>query len=358
MSVISEGEALGHDVWIDAKTLRQVKNTASTYAGGLKVKMNHYSGVESIVGTLQNFRIKESKLLADLHLLQNADSYARILEMAEKMPESFGLSIVFDNDPELIEKVNYARCKEIYSADLVDNPAANPSGLFEQKQKSNTMNKDILQALKLPETATQAEYDAAIIELAKKNDHDGDEVKYEKDGKTHSKDCMCASCSKMKKMSEIITPEFLTELKAKLGEGNTELAKKVEGIEKANANAVALSKKAEIDNLMAEAGRNGQVVPLENDDLYTVKDGVCTINTEPEKLRKMLSKLPKSQIQLARGFKPAPPKDEEGKEIFDRHTPEGRAKVIQFCRQQQMQNATLLGAEIKSANRQFFPETN
>ena len=331
VSVITEGEALGHDVWIDSKTLRQVKSTASTYAGGLKVKMNHYSGVESIVGTLQNFKISDKKLLADFHLLQAAEDYDRILEMAEKMPESFGLSIVFDNDPELIEKVNYARCKEIYSADLVDNPAANPSGLFESKTKPNTMNKEILTALGLPETATQAEYDAAVLALAKK-EKEG-KVKYEKDGKTHSKDCMCGDCKK--KMQA--TTSDITQFSAKLDAVTTELA----ALKSGNANALALSKKAEIDNLVAEASRDGKVIPLDAADLYEVKDGIVTIKTEPVQLAKMLSKLPKGQVQLAR--RPVP-KTAEGKEITDRHSPEFKA----FARDLRRQGAIELGQTILS----------
>ena len=136
VSVITVGEARGHGMQIDEKTLLQVKAAAETYSGGLKVKTDHYSGFNEIVGALKNFTIDGDQLRADLFLLKNHDATARIIEMAELMPDTFGLSISFSGDHEENGNTTFARCSEIYSADLVDTPAANPTGLFSAKVDS------------------------------------------------------------------------------------------------------------------------------------------------------------------------------------------------------------------------------
>lgn len=143
VSVITIGEAKGHGMLIDAQTLMEVKEAAETYSGGLKVKTDHYTGFNEIVGALRNFRIDGDQLRADLHLLKNHDATPRILEMAELMPDTFGLSISFSGEHEEdSEGIVFARCSEIYSADLVDAPAANPTGLFSAKVDSGKKDMD------------------------------------------------------------------------------------------------------------------------------------------------------------------------------------------------------------------------
>lgn len=136
VSVITVGEARGHGMQVDDETLQQVKAAAETYAGGLKVKTDHFSGFNQIVGTLKNFVIDGDQLRADLYLLKAHDATERILEMAQLMPDTFGLSISFSGSHEESGDTTFARCSEIYSADLVDAPAANPTGLFSAKVDS------------------------------------------------------------------------------------------------------------------------------------------------------------------------------------------------------------------------------
>jgi len=143
VSVITVGEARGHGMQVDSQTLAEVKAAAETYAGGLKVKTDHFSGFNQIVGTLKNFKITGDQLRADLFLLKNHDATARILEMAELMPDTFGLSISFTGEHEESDNdIVFARCTEIYSADLVDAPAANPTGLFSAKVDSEKKDMD------------------------------------------------------------------------------------------------------------------------------------------------------------------------------------------------------------------------
>jgi len=152
VSLITEGPALGHGVQVDRTTLEQVKIAAEQYEGGLKVKLDHNSGAGDIVGFIDNLRIDGPKLLGDLHLLQNSPHRAYILEIAEKIPDTFGLSIAFSGPAEMSKdkKTVLQRCSEIYSVDIVSEPAANPSGFFSRKLKQ-------LQVAEETETETEAE---------------------------------------------------------------------------------------------------------------------------------------------------------------------------------------------------------
>jgi hypothetical protein len=136
VSIISIGEAKGHGLYVDAQTLREVKACAETYAGGVKVNLDHGAGIKDIIGFVDNFRIIGEKLLGDLNLLQNADRRAYVLEIAEKLPDTFGISIAFSGPVREIGGKSFASCEELYSADLVQTPAANPTGLFSFEAKS------------------------------------------------------------------------------------------------------------------------------------------------------------------------------------------------------------------------------
>lgn len=119
---------------IDSTTLAQIAASAATYSGGLKVKMTHAGDAGDIVGYLTNFHIDGATLRADLHLLENSPQRAYILEIAQKIPDTFGLSVAFSGKPEKHGRDTFARCSEIYSADLVSEPAANPNGLFDVRR--------------------------------------------------------------------------------------------------------------------------------------------------------------------------------------------------------------------------------
>jgi hypothetical protein len=130
VSIISVGEAKGHGLFVDATTLQEVKACAESYAGGVKVNLDHGAGIKDIIGFVDNFRIIGDKLVADLNLLENADRRAYVLEIAEKLPDTFGISIAFSGPVREIGGKSFASCTELYSADLVQTPAANPTGLF------------------------------------------------------------------------------------------------------------------------------------------------------------------------------------------------------------------------------------
>jgi len=130
VSIISVGEAKGHGLYIDMQTLQEVKACAETYAGGVKVNMDHGAGIGDIVGVVDNFRIVGEQLLGDLNLLKSAERRDYILEIADRLPDTFGISIAFTGPVREVDGRSFASCTELYSADLVQTPAANPTGLF------------------------------------------------------------------------------------------------------------------------------------------------------------------------------------------------------------------------------------
>jgi len=133
VAVITSGvKARGHDLEVDAKTLNQIKECAEKL-GTVPVKWNHRTGADAVNGYLDNFRIEAAKLLGDWHLLKSHDRFAQAIEMAERMPGNVGLSAAFMGEDEMENGQKKARCSELISVDLVANPAANPSGLFEAK---------------------------------------------------------------------------------------------------------------------------------------------------------------------------------------------------------------------------------
>lgn len=130
VSIISVGEAKGHGLFVDDITLQEVKACAESYAGGVKVNLDHGAGIKDIVGFCDNFRIIGEKLVADLNLLETAEKRAYVLEIASRMPDTFGISIAFSGPVREKNGRSFASCTELYSADLVQTPAANPTGLF------------------------------------------------------------------------------------------------------------------------------------------------------------------------------------------------------------------------------------
>jgi hypothetical protein len=136
VSIISVGEAKGHGLFVDDITLQEVKACAESYAGGVKVNLDHGAGIKDIVGFCDNFRIIGEKLVADLNLLETAEKRAYVMEIATRMPDTFGISIAFSGPVRERDGRSFASCTELYSADLVQTPAANPTGLFSFTAKS------------------------------------------------------------------------------------------------------------------------------------------------------------------------------------------------------------------------------
>lgn len=134
VSILEIGEAKGHDLFVDELSLEKAKDIMNQAPNGVKVKMNHGSGLDAVVGFARNARIEGNKLVADLKLLKNSQHYGLIKEMADEAPDQFGISLAFVNESESINGKDYIRPQSIASADLVSSPAAT-NGLFEEVVK-------------------------------------------------------------------------------------------------------------------------------------------------------------------------------------------------------------------------------
>lgn len=144
VSLISLGEARGHDKQVDQKTLETVRDCAKEYGDGLRVKFNpntftHGAGMLAGRIPVSTIRVESGKTVGDLHLYRSMPAEAKeyLYEICEETPGNIGLSIEFTGDDEEIDGQKFARCGEIFSAVIVDIPAANPTGLFSVPEFQN-----------------------------------------------------------------------------------------------------------------------------------------------------------------------------------------------------------------------------
>ncbi len=158
VSIAQAVEAAGHRLVFDHHSLNQLVNLGNASIKGIKARFAHPSftqdGLGSYLGRFRNFRLEGEKALADLHLSRAAahspagDLRAYILSLAQEDPESFGVSIVVDlqavwttpngetpgKNPRPANALTthpVARITRLYGVDVVDDPALNPSGLFQ-----------------------------------------------------------------------------------------------------------------------------------------------------------------------------------------------------------------------------------
>jgi hypothetical protein len=129
ISVATVGPALGHEMFVDDVTLLQAEQ-AGQAGSPVKVFVDHDESIDSLIGLLNNFRIEQDQLRADLELLSahpQAEFYAEILS---KAPGRVGFSMAFSGKPEEMGDRRFARVENLVSVDLVSRPAANREGVF------------------------------------------------------------------------------------------------------------------------------------------------------------------------------------------------------------------------------------
>lgn len=173
-SIVTVGEALGHGVHLDKDFVRDVYNQGSAMRIGLKARFGHPGMCSESLGTylgrFRNFRLADdgSRCVADLHFAEsaskspNGDLPEYVKQLAKDDPKAFGTSIVFKNGEryrrdnegnkvysegwdeydafELTGEV-FATCEELLDCDFVDEPAANPDGLFASASVAGELNK-------------------------------------------------------------------------------------------------------------------------------------------------------------------------------------------------------------------------
>lgn len=174
MAVITRGEASGHDLWIDAEFLQAVADAINADEIGAKARFTHPGlsgdGLGKLLGRVRNATVEGDIVRADLHLAQSAritpdgNLAQYVLRMAADDPKAFGNSIAFAHDnlaevefllahgaewgiddegrryldltdfvsPDPLNTEHYPHCRlaELRAVDAVDEPAANPEGLF------------------------------------------------------------------------------------------------------------------------------------------------------------------------------------------------------------------------------------
>lgn len=177
VSILEVGEAKGHDLFVDKTSLETALKLMSNAKNGVKVKMNHGSGLDAVVGFARNPRIDGDKLVADLRLLRNSPHYGLIKEMASEAPDQFGVSLAFVNESETIDGKDYIRPQSIASADLVSSPAAT-NGLFEEMVKFMEKLGYVQGGKTIPAVAKEAVEESPLDKKDKSNMENND---YKKD---------------------------------------------------------------------------------------------------------------------------------------------------------------------------------
>jgi len=165
VALLSVGEAKGHGIYIDERTIETSAEVVASRKGRLKAAFRHPSILDyltshgadrmlEIPGYFSGVAGKGDQLVAgafqfyDTFKKTNADHVDTLLEMADKTPELFGVSIepygylayVDENDDEFSEppidrELKYnglpaLRVTDLSYAAFVDEPAANPGGVF------------------------------------------------------------------------------------------------------------------------------------------------------------------------------------------------------------------------------------
>jgi hypothetical protein len=128
VSILTVGEAKGHDLLIDQTSLEQALDVAQTMKR-IKVTMGHGAQVDGILGYIDSFVIKGDRLMGDLTLFSTTQAQF-VQHLATVLPEGFGLSLTFSGIPAEMGGNRYARVSEIYDISVVSTPAANPAGMF------------------------------------------------------------------------------------------------------------------------------------------------------------------------------------------------------------------------------------
>lgn len=249
VSLISVGPALGHGLFVDQLSL----DTIISELQGMKLPayITHRGALfddrlTREIGMFNNFRIEDGRLLGDFQAFESfqeddSKKFNRLFELAEKMPERFGLSIVFSatsawatdmGDVETNEKPEDAlfefpsiRVEEVSSADFVDNPAANQRGLF---SKIDSNPNAIMTKLELSEQNESLEKaNAELVEQNHQLSIDKVDAEAESEGLSEK---LGGHEDEMKKLKEELDSalEQIASLKSQLEEKEDELAAKDE----------------------------------------------------------------------------------------------------------------------------------
>ena len=274
VSILEVGEAKGHDLFVDAVSLSKALDLMKMAKNGTKVKMNHGSGLEAVVGFARNPRIENNKLVADLRLLKSSPHYDLIKEMASEAPDQFGVSLAFVNESEEIDGKDYIRPQSIASADLVSSPAAT-NGLFEEMVKFMEKLGYVSGGKTIPAVAKEAVEEAPLDKKDKTN-MDEKYMKDVEDIKIRLEALEAAMKPKDEKMAEAPMDEVKEEAKVevepsedKKDEEMSEVVKKV--LTEFGIKPIPASPSIEVPSEKKEEPKNFEALVAAHSDYGTSK---------------------------------------------------------------------------------------
>lgn len=164
-------------MWIDQEFLSQLTTALGEASEGIKMRFTHpglsSDGMGKFLGRAKGATLEGDKVRTDLHFAESAhrtpdgDLAEYVMMMAMEDPDMFGTSIVFERDfdaeeefyeahraevkytdtygeektrkvfkspdPDNTKNLMHARLSHLQAVDVVDQPAANPDGLFHRK---------------------------------------------------------------------------------------------------------------------------------------------------------------------------------------------------------------------------------
>lgn len=300
VAVMTTGEARGHNMVVDAVTLSATADLINAKPEGVKSRFTHPGmcddGMGKKLGTVKNARVVGDQVVADLHFSGSAsktpsgDLAGYVLERAEESAGDFGLSVVVTGKtawrvPGGVEVMTrerpvnadsdkpYLRPTSLAAVDVVDEPAANPSGLL-AAAFSGTTNVDADEAFSALDAMREARglsLDQAHSFVARYFDARGLTHKIESTPMTISPDRLAELCEKHSAQAGAITKAFAAgkteaEILAVIADADrAALAAKVEDLTAKLAAmdaAHVAALKAETDKLAALQAKHDQLAAL------------------------------------------------------------------------------------------------
>jgi hypothetical protein len=249
VSILTVGEARGHNLKIDQTSLEQALKVAQSMKR-IKVTMGHGAPVTGILGYIDNFLIKGDRLLGDLNLF-NTNEAQFVEQLAQVLPEGFGISLTFSGVPEIMGAERFARVTEIYDCSIVSEPAANPAGMFSafsavdmKKLQMNEAPVEVKKELSEP-TVEAAPVSAPIVETAPAPIEAKAELaempEEKKDEQKMAEPTLTDIAGMLTKLIGMLTPKIEED------EDDEEMGYKKEEMSKADDKAVTTLEKAKAD---------------------------------------------------------------------------------------------------------------
>jgi hypothetical protein len=249
VSILTVGEARGHNLKIDQTSLEQALKVAQSMKR-IKVTMGHGAPVTGILGYIDNFSIKGDRLLGDLNLF-NTNEAQFVEQLAQVLPEGFGISLTFSGVPEIMGAERFARVTEIYDCSIVSEPAANPAGMFSafsavdmKKLQMNEAPVEVKKELSEP-TVEAAPVSAPIVETAPAPIEAKAELaempEEKKDEQKMAEPTLTDIAGMLTKLIGMLTPKIEED------EDDEEMGYKKEEMSKADDKAVTTLEKAKAD---------------------------------------------------------------------------------------------------------------